>query len=286
MAGVILILELIANPANIIPKNSSSVPARAKAIKWRQIQPGLDYYEFKVTPASTVGDSKIRVLRISPKYFTFHMVNASSPSEGGLMSVRQWAKKHSFTAAINASMYQSDHFTSVSLMKNGKHINNPHVSKHKTVFAFSTRSPKNSRAVIYDRECDNFGELKKKYHSYVQSIRMISCQGKNVWKKQPASFSTAAIANDKNGNILFIHVRAPFSTHNLINHLLGLPLDIRTAMYVEGGHQAQLYVKMPQREYVLLGRYRSHFSGQAKAKFGWPIPNVIGIRPRKLANKP
>lgn len=245
---------------------------------WVKLQTGLEYAEFDSVEKAPVGDSKIRILKVNPKIFSFHLVNASAPTEGHLMSVRQWSKKHGFLAAINASMYQADHFTSISLMRSKGHTNNPSLSKHKTLLAFTAKDKKLPDASLIDRECDNLSIIRKQYLSLVQSIRMISCKGRNVWKPQKEKFSTAAIASDKDGNILFIHVRSPYATHDLINALLKLPLRIKTCMYVEGGHQAQMYIKGPEREYVLLGRYSSDFSGHALAKFGWPVPNVIGIK--------
>jgi exopolysaccharide biosynthesis protein len=260
---------------------STGMSEDKKQTQWKQISKGLEYGVFKAPKKSYVGDSRIRVLRIDPKEYTFHLRNASSPKEGELMSVRQWAKKHNFVAAINASMYQKDRLTSISLMKSKSHTNNPSLSRHKTVLAFTPKKEDfTPAALIIDRECEKFKEKKSRYKSFVQSIRMVSCQGKNVWKPSKQSWSTAAIANDKNGNILFIHVRSPYSTHELINILLELPLNIRTAMYVEGGQQAQMYVKGDDREYILLGRYRSQFTGNSIANFGWPVPNVIGIKKR------
>jgi len=249
--------------------------------KWTLISTGLYYGEFEALDKSPVGDSKIRILKIDPKLYSFHMANASAPGEGGLMSVRKWSKKQNYVAAINAGLYQADHKTSISLMKNNSHINNRSMNKQKTIFAFAPKKKGPPEATIFDRECDDIRSLKKEYLVYAQSIRMISCKGKNVWKLQKETYSTAAIATDKQGNILFIHVRSPYATHKLINSLLKLPLNIRTAMYVEGGPQAQMYVNSSEKEYILLGRYRSENAGKAISYFGWPIPNVIGIRKRK-----
>ncbi len=248
---------------------------------WKKIDTGLYYGEFSAHRKSPVGDSKIRVLKIDPKLYSFHLANASAPGEGALMSVRKWSKKQNYLAAINASLYQADHKTSISLMKNNAHVNNPTMNKQKTIMAFGPKKKAVAEAIIFDRECDDIRDLKKKYLVYVQSIRMISCRGKNVWKLQKDTYSTAAIGMDKQGHILFIHVRSPYATHKLINILLKLPLDIRTAMYVEGGPQAQMYVNSSDKEYILLGRFRSATAGKAISYFGWPVPNVIGIRKRQ-----
>ena len=51
-------------------------------------------------------------------------------------------------------------------------------------------------------------------------------------------------------------------------------------MYVEGGPQAQLFINGADKEFNLLGRYRLRLSQNIITKYGWPVPNVIGIKKR------
>ena len=106
---------------------------------------------------------------------------------------------------------------------------------------------------------------------------MISCKGKNVWNQQPHRWSTAAIAVDAQDNIQFIHVRAPYSTYDLINILKKLPLGISRAMYTEGGPQAQLYINAANREFEFVGSYDTGANAVKEGSVSWPLPNVVGI---------
>ncbi len=254
---------------------------KTSGLKWITLEKGLQFGEFKAKSESVLGDSIVRILRINPKYFSFHLANASAKGEGVNLSVRQWAKKYKFVASINASMYQRDHLRSISFMRSGAHVNNPRLSRHKTILAFNPIKSDDGKVKLFDRECDSIKQMKQDFHVLVQSIRMISCTGKNVWKQQKGKWSTAAIAADKDGNILFIHVRALYTTHDLINILIALPINIRSAMYVEGGPQAQLFIRGGEdKEFNLLGRYRLRLSQNIITKYGWPVPNVIGIKKR------
>ena len=150
-----------------------------------------------------------------------------------------------------------------------------------TILAFDRQSPDVSRVKIIDRQCEDFGIWKKKYKTLIQSIRMISCQGKNVWAPQTQKWSTAAIAVDHLGRVLFIHVGSLYSTHDLINILQKLPLKIGRTMYVEGGPQAQLYINIGTHEYEFVGSYKIEIEENMNALFSRPIPNVVGISLRK-----
>ena len=145
------------------------------------------------------------------------------------------------------------------------------------ILAFDRNSSDVPRVKIIDRQCEDFKTWEKRYKTLIQSIRMISCKGKNVWAQQTQKWSTAAIAVDDLGRMLFIHVGSPYSTHDLINILKKLPLNIDRAMYVEGGPQAQLYIRYGKKEHEFVGKFDLKLNENINSPVFWPIPNVIGI---------
>jgi hypothetical protein len=168
----------------------------------------------------------------------------------------------------------------VSLMRTKIHTNNPRLSKDMTILAFDRQDTAVPRVKMIDRQCENFQSWKQKYGTLVQSIRMISCTGENVWKPQARRWSTSAIGIDKQNKVLFIHVRALYSTYDLINILKKLPLNISRAMYTEGGPQAQLYINTGNQELELTGSYETGSDDASKGAISWPLPNVLGILKR------
>jgi hypothetical protein len=247
---------------------------------WRRLEDGLELGIFTAPLPSDTGDSKIRILRIDPARFELKLLNASASADGKPLTPREWARQHGLVAAINASMYQEDYRTSVSLMRTRAHTNNPRLSKDKAVLAFDPLDPGVPPTQIIDRSCQDFESLQSRYGTLVQSIRMVSCGGHNVWKQGSDRWSTAAIAMDAKGRILFIHVRSPYTTHDLIDLLLALPIELRNAMYVEGGPQAQLYVSSGEQEVELAGSHAATFLLGDDTVPALPIPNVVGVARR------
>jgi uncharacterized protein YigE (DUF2233 family) len=238
--------------------------------------PGLELLELEMSQKSIVGDSVLRVVRADLSKFQLVLLNKSKPEEGKHLSMRGWAKKHSLVTAINASMYRKDYSTSLSYMVDGQHINNGTLSKDRSILAFNGEG----QVKLIDRECDRFDKEKANYTTFVQSIRMISCQGRNVWSQSKKIYSQAAIGIDRSGRLLLIHSRSPYSTHDFINQLKRLPLDLSRAMYVEGGPPAQLYVNTPVLERAWVGSYSSGKSEHNKNHLEVPVPNVLGLKPR------
>ncbi len=249
--------------------------------KWQGLGPGLELGVFRSPRPSEIGDSLIRVLRIDPEKYEFQLLNASGPGQGKLLTAKEWCLRNGLAAAINASMYQTDYRTSVSLMRTKHHTNNPRLTRDNTILAFDRQRPKIPLVKIIDRECDDFNAWKVRYGTFIQGIRMISCKGKNVWSQQPQKWSTAAIGIDRQGRVLLIHVASPYSTHDLINILKQLPLGISRAMYAEGGSETQLYIRSSVREYEFTGIYDTRLDGGLPKGYAFPIPNVIGIALRR-----
>jgi uncharacterized protein YigE (DUF2233 family) len=246
---------------------------------WETLEPGLEYALFDGPPAE-VGDGKIAIVRIDPARFELRLLNASAPGEGAIRTARAWAYRAGASAAINASMYQEDYRTSVSLMRTRDHVNQRRVSKDKAVLAFDPLVSGVSPVRIVDRECHDLAEAERHYASLVQSIRMISCDRRNVWAPSDRRFSSAAVGVDAKGRVLFVHARSPWPVHDLAKALLALPIALQQAMYVEGGPEAQLFARGGGREIERVGG----FEGAARAAdnpHAWPVPNVLAAVRRR-----
>lgn len=283
--SLLILIYLLAISASVEAQPMAGEQKSRQKPGWQQLDKGLQLGTFLAPQAAVVGDSLVRVLRIDPKYYQLRLLNASRVENGVPLTPKQWCRQNGLVAAINPSMYQTDYKTSVSLMRTKVHINNPRLSKDMTILAFDRQSSDVPRAKIIDRQCEDFQFWKQKYRTLVQSIRMISCTGKNVWKPQPRRWSTSAIGIDGQDNILFVHVRSLYSTHDLINILKKLPLNISRAMYTEGGPQAQLYINSGNKELELPGTYETSSNDANEGSISWPLPNVVGISKRKSLTK-
>jgi len=254
-----------------------ATPLAESAEPWKNLEKGLQLGIFPAPKNSALGDSLIRVLRADTDYFALRLLNSSSKNPRKRWSVKDWADKNGLVAAINASMYQKNMMSSVSYMKTRQHTNNTWVSKDKTILAFNPNDENLPPVRIIDRDCEDFAALRKQYNTLVQSIRMVSCHGKNMWKQQKKISSIAAIGLDRQDRILFIHVRSPYSTHDLIHMLLELPLDLKQAMYVEGGADAQLYINTGKIKHEFIGSYSTGSREHDENTYSQPIPNVLGL---------
>ncbi len=244
---------------------------------WKKVDDGLFFAQFDPYDKASIKDSKITIVKINPAYYSFKLLCASDLGKIKL-TTKEWCKRYDLISAINAGMYQKDGLTNVGYMKNFSHINNSKLnSVYKAVLAFNRVDDDVPEIQIIDLKCQDLEKLKPKYQTFIQNIRMISCNQENVWSKQNKRWSLAVLGVDKGGNVLFIFSEASYSGYDFNNILLSLPISIFNAMYLEGGREASLYFSA--NDFVLdkAGIYESTFNGNSIRPVAHPIPNVIGI---------
>lgn len=247
---------------------------------WNKLDEGLFLAHIKPKVKSRYGDSEITILKINPKNYSLKMMSASE--YGYPMTAKQWANRYNLVATINAGMFELDYLSNIGYMKNYSHVNNPNFKKgYNSILAFNPKRDDMPQVQIIDPKCQDFNKLKAEYNSFAQSLRMIDCKQQNTWSQQQRIWSTAAIGMDKDGNVLFIHSRSPFTVHDFIDSLISAPIGIRNAMYMDGGPEASLYINTHKEELGLIGSYETGFNENEDNSEFWDLPNVIGVEKKR-----
>jgi len=250
-------------------------------IQWKTLEKGLYLAEVNVARITKISDAKITILKIDPKYFSFHLITASE-CDSLQRSVKEWSEKGEFVAAINAGMYGgANHICNVGFMKNYMHINNPVLKpNYYAVAAFNPLDTTLPPFKIIDLQNEKWENYKDKYQSFSQSMRMIDNNRKPLeWiQKRKMRCSMVVLAIDKKGNVLFLFTRSPYTPNEFIKFMLKMPADIQTAMYLEGGPESSLYINNGDTVVEKIGSYVSRtFAHDRNIQFR-KMPNVIGIR--------
>jgi hypothetical protein len=248
---------------------------------WRTLSPGLDVADLASPLASSHGDSTITVVRLDPERFELRLLSAKLLKLEHPLTAKEWVTRYGMTGAINASMYDKDLMSSVAYMKGPEGVNNARWTKDNAVFLARPRRAGLPPVRIADRACEDPGSYDHDYDVVIQNIRMLDCEGHNTWTPQPRRWSTAAVGVDGTGRVLLIHCRSPYSTHDFIDILRGLPLHLERLMYVEGGPEASLYVAAEGQEPIArIGSFETGFRELDDNQDFWAIPNVIAFLPR------
>jgi hypothetical protein len=262
------------------------VPAGAEPT-WRPLQPGVDYALLadRQDAAVSADHEGIHVVRIDPGRAPLVAAMASA-GDRQARTAAAWCRSRGLAVAINLGMYRTDHLTNVGHAHAPGHANNAGwASRYKSALAFAPLKKGLPAAVMIDLDAPGGKDRVSEYGAVVQNLRLIRAPGQNVWGKQDRRWSEAAVATDKQGRVLFVFSRHPYSMHEFNAKLLALPLDITNAMHVEGGPEASLSIHAGGVNLDLNGSYESGFNENDGEHRQWPIPNVLGV-PRDGAGVP
>lgn len=250
---------------------------------WQSLAPGIDLRTHNIIRPNSPGDSQIIVVRIDPNLWDLELMGVSLTGDPAGQTARGWCKSHNLSAAINAGMFGTDFRTHVGYLQSGSHLNNGRINHYQSVAAFDPEGDRElPRFRIFDLDSPGVSmqAILKDYTSAVQNLRLIKRPGLNRWSQQNKRWSEAALGEDDAGRILFVFCRLPLSMHDLNTELLGSGIGLIAAQHLEGGPQAQLYLSIGDVELEMSGVYSAYFGKDHGSLAAWPIPNVLGIRPR------
>lgn len=254
--------------------------AKGSGISWEQLAPGLDYARIPFPGVATPEDSSVAVLRIDPERWMLEAHSISETGDSSGLSTRAWAEREGLTAAINAGMYDTDRRTHIGLLVTRSHQNNKRKhGRYEAVLAFDPKHKGIARARTFDLDVTPLKRIQKDYRGVIQNLRLIKRNGENRWEKRGrAWWGESALGEDREGRILFLYTPAVVTMHDFNNVLLALPLGIVSAQHLEGGPQAQLFIRAGKR---IIEFHSGHEAGRnGSPAGGLPIPNILGIRPR------
>lgn len=251
--------------------------------EWQKLAEGIEVCEQDAPKKSTVNDSKLTIVKIDPSKFDFFLLTATE-FEKKSRPVNEWADTFDLNVVVNAGMYElSNGLINRGLMKNYSHYNNTTFrTGYNSMIALNPLDTLKSNFTILDLKCNSWEVVKNDYHCYAQGMRMIDCNGEALsWNKKNQSCSMLVAALDPKGNIYYIFTRSPYTHNEMISFLQSLPYELINAIYIEGGPETSLYIKVGDTIIEKIGSYVSGTYAHDKNDHFWNLPNVIGMRLKK-----
>ncbi|MBQ7618382.1 MAG: phosphodiester glycosidase family protein [Desulfovibrio sp.] len=243
----------------------------SQAWAWQDLDQGLELGFFPLEDRAKA----ITIVRINPANYGF-LLCSQALEQTKPKDLEQWAKEKGLVCAINASMYIKDGQTSTGYLREDKKINNP---RHNPRFgAFFVAHPDLEglpEVDLLERQDPNLKETLAHYRLVIQNYRLIASDQRILWPKVGERHAVAAVGLDKQGRVLFIYCGTPTTPHALAQELLRLPLELKNAMYVEGGSEAGLYIAAQSDESRLF----------PFLSFRLPLPNVLGVYKKNDSGK-
>lgn len=280
---VFLLLWLTLLPALCLAGQSTDTTRPGQPVAWAAAESGAERAALAHTVQKADGYTRrilVHALRFDPALFRFRLY--SSRWEGvNVKTMREWAEEKQLDAAVNACMYQTDGVTATGYMRNGELTNNGRVVKRYGAFFVSgPRRADLPQAAVLDRSVDDWQTLLPLYDSVVQNFRLMGPNGQQLWPEHGPRHAVAAVAEDSEGHILFLHCGEPVSVHEFVDALNAHPgLKLKSAMYVEGGSDATLMMKNGGDTVLWNGMSPASYMLSSRGD-DIPLPNILGAKRR------
>jgi hypothetical protein len=236
----------------------------------RPLAPGVEYL------IVNFGSAQAHVVRLEPERAPLAFA-LSSKSGRGAQTAAQWASQKGMVVAINAGMFKTDGRSNVGYLVDGDHINHGTYNKYLSALVFGPKKKGLPKAQLLDLDQPGAKDLAANYRSVVQNLRLIKAPGVSVWSRNGRAWSEAAVAQDKQGRLLFIFTREGLEMAEWNRLLLGSDLEVVRAMHVEGGPEASLSIHGKDLTLDLCGSFETGFNSNENNLGQWPIPNVLGV---------
>lgn len=277
--GLCILSSSMYSCSQALPVDQSSEDKKP-VYDWIKLADGLKICDTEAPICSPISNSKLTIVKIDPTKFNFYLFTATEFQKKS-RTVVEWADTFNLNVVLNAGMYElSNGLINRGFMKNYTHCNNPNFNPgYNSMIALNPIDTLDSRFTILDLKCEIWDNVKGDYHCFAQGMRMIDCNGSALgWNKKNQSCSMLVAATDPVGNIYFVFSRSPFTHNEMISFLLSMPFELTNAIYLEGGPETSLYIKVGDTVIERIGSYVSQTYPNDNNNHFWKLPNVIGMK--------
>jgi hypothetical protein len=212
---------------------------------WTELETGLDLARFDSKTRASEAWGDLVVLRVDPEAWDLKIVAAELQKDDSNRNIREWSEDFDLTAAINAGMYQADKKTHVGFCMVDGQVISKYPNKYRSAAVFDPVDEADPEFRIFDLDEVPLEDLKLRYRTVVQNLRLIKRSGKNRWEQSKARWREAALGEDSQGRALLISCRRAWSMHDFNEILLDLPLDLVCAQHLEGSGTARFWLRHP-----------------------------------------
>ncbi len=245
--------------------------------QWRNLGQGLIFTEVKVFRQEKEVET-LAVVKVDPAFNTFRVFHQEAKS------ITDWQEEIKAPVVFNASYYSPEGKPVGLVVSDGKLLGPLHNRRMRGMFVAEPKgmSPDLPKATILDLV---FGRLDPKKLPWTQGVQsfplLLDYKGRiRVKDTDKKSFRTVICA-DRNGNILIFNTSNEyFSLYDFAHFLKASAFEIDSALNLDGGSEAQLYIKTKDFEYFSPPSWKNRLATILDQE-QLLLPTVIGVFPRQ-----
>lgn len=245
-------------------------------LKWQALGRGLSFTKVEVLRDEEAVET-MAVVKIDPA------ANAFRVFHHGPQSIIAWQQELKAVVVFNASYYSRDGNPVGLIITDGKPVGPWRNAQMRGMFVAEPKgmSPDLPRATILDLAHTPINPHKLPWTQGVQSFPLLLDSQKRLRvRKTDKSARRTVIATDRQGNILVFNTNSGYFTlYDLARFLKESAFEVDTALNLDGGTEAQLYIKTTDFEYFSPHSWETQL-GTILDQKPFKLPTVVAVFPR------
>jgi len=245
--------------------------------QWQAIGRGLVFAQVEVLHEGEVV-AGLTVVKIDPASNAFRVFH------GAPRAITVWQENLQVPIVFNGSYYTRAGQPCGLVIADGKAIGPPGNRQMRGMFVAEPKgmSPDLPRATILDLLTTRIDPKKLPWTQGVQSFPLLlDYKGKIKVRNSDKRAHRTVIATDRNGNILVFNTTSRYFTlFGMAEFLKGSKFDIDSALNLDGGTEAQLFIKTRDFEFYSPPSWENSIGNIIDQQKFW-LPTVVGVFPRQ-----
>jgi uncharacterized protein YigE (DUF2233 family) len=228
------------------------------------------------------GSPTVAVLRVDPARWRLDLFHRSEPSAAGrARDADGWQQLTGAAVVLNAGQYYPDQSPMGIFLKEGRNLGSRLLPKWKGVLAAEPRGPGHPPATILDLERELFHPERSPFRVALQSFMLLDRGGRKRVRRSDWHASRSAVAVDRQGRLLLVHTEGAWTLWDLADWMARSDLEVRDALSMDGGFEAQMCVRTGGFEYVSFGGWHVDDRGDHSLPgLRVKLPAVLALFPR------
>jgi hypothetical protein len=244
-------------------------------IRWRPLQPGLEFSTFRGDPFCRRGSSEIGVLRIDPTRVRLRVRHYTLEKTDDPPTILEWQKRLGSLAVFNAGQYYPD-FRYMGILVSGGHVvsHRPHPDFQAALVADLRHG--HPRAQVVDLARTPIDPGRTEWSEVAQSFMLFDEGGDVRVRKSDRAANRTAVGEDDHGRILVFTSEGAYTLHDFATLLRRTKLGVTHAMSMDGGLEAEMCVTAGGLRWASFGRWDPGEPPEAPGALV-PLPAVIEV---------
>jgi uncharacterized protein YigE (DUF2233 family) len=246
-------------------------------LQWQVLGRGLNFAEVQVLRDDEVVE-RLAVVKIDP------VLNAFRVFHHAPQSLTVWQQEIKAPVVFNASYYGAGGRPVGLIIADGNPLGPLYNRQMRGMFVAEAKgiSPDLPRATILDLVMTPINPKKLPWTQGVQSFPLLlDYKGRIRVRNSEKKAHRTVIAADRAGNILVFNTfNAYFTLFDLARFLKASAFEIDSALNLDGGTEAQLFIKTADFEYFSPPSWEARIGNLMDRREFW-LPTVVGVFPRR-----